>query len=205
MKTIKKHLFFITIVIVLIIVIIILILKLKLDKNSCVSIYEEPSIIREESPNNLEEQKCTVDLKGAVKTPGVYTIDCNKYVNDIISLAGGLTEEADTSNINLAKQVTNEMVIIVYTKNEISNINSKDEICQNQLVDNTNIINNNLININTASVDELKTIPGIGDTRAKAIIEYRNNYGSFKTIDEIKNVKGIGESLYEQIKIYLTT
>ena len=202
MKTIRKHLFIITIIIVLIIIIGLLLLKLRLSENNCDDIHEE-SIVKAEMPEASSSPKCAIDIKGAVKNPGVYTTNCDQYVNDIIALAGGLTSEADTSTINLAKQVKDEMVIIINTKEEIINMESSDIV--NQEIVNDSMVDNSLININAATLDELKTIPGIGDVRAKAIIEYRNNNGSFKDIKDITNVKGIGEALYEQIKVYITT
>ncbi len=164
---------------------------------------------------------CMIDIKGAIKNPGVYTTSCNDNVSDIIRLAGGLTEEADTSVTNLAKQVTNEMVIIIYTKEEVKNSNVVDTVvkvveqeCVCPNIQNDGCINNQitdtiggsqLININTATLEELKKIPGIGDTKAQAIINYRNANGNFKTIEDIKKVDGIGSKLYEEISIYLTT
>ena len=141
-----------------------------------------------------------------------------------IILAGGLTKEADTSVTNLAKKVTDEMVIIIYTKNEVKNSNivdtvikvvEKECVCPNiqndgclntEIKDNiSNNENNSLVNINTASVEELQTIDGIGESKAKSIVEYRNNNGLFKRIEDIKNVEGIGDKLYETIKVYITT
>ena len=192
--------------------------------------YEEVVI-----PNNLEEvniveekaekeENCTIDIKGAIKNPGVYTTSCNSTVYDIIKLSGGLNDDADTSITNLAKKVTNEMVIIIYTKEEIKNSNivdtvvkvvEKECICPN--IQNDGCINNEitsnignndnttLININTATKEILQTLPGIGESKAKAIIQYREEHGNFSNIEELKNVEGIGDKLYEDIKIYITT
>ena len=145
-------------------------------------------------------------------------------VNDVINIAGGLTNDADTSVINLAKKITDEMVIIIYTKEEVKKSNivdtvikvvEKECVCPN--IENDGCLNNeindtitnkddvNLVNINTASIDELKTINGIGDSKAKNIIEYRKKNGNFKSIEDIKNVEGIGDTLYETIKIFITT
>ena len=213
MKKLKRYLFIFTIIVVSITTNIVLIVKIRLNETSCDNVCEETTIIKE-TLLEPEDIKCTIDIKGAIKKPGVYTSECNKNVNDIINLAGGLNTNADTSTINLAKQVKDEMVIIVYTKEEITKkINSqienecqcpdvKNEVC---VIPDETVINNKLININTATIDELKQIPGIGDAKAKAIIEYRNSIGTFKNVSDIKNVSGIGENLYEQIKVYLTT
>ena len=116
------------------------------------------------------------------------------------------------------------MVIIIYTNDEVKNSNVVDTVvkiidkecncpnikndgCLNTEID-SEIGNNptgNLVNINSASLEELKNLPGIGESKAKSIIEYRDKYGNFNSIEDILNVNGIGESLYEQIKIYITT
>ena len=180
--------------------------------------------------DNLENKeldeltKYTVDIKGAIKKPGVYQLDSNYTINDAINEAGGLTKEADTSLINLAKKITDEMVIIVYTKEEVKNSNivntvvkivEKECVCPNiendgclntEIKDNiTNKENSGLININTATKDELQKIDGIGESKASSIIKYRETNGNFKSIEELKNVEGIGDKLYETIKIYITT
>lgn len=156
---------------------------------------------------NTSIKKITVDIKGMVNNPGVYEVDSESRVNDVIALAGGLKEGADTSNINLAKIVSDEMTIIVYSTEEVLE-KFKQEVCicncpyivNDACIDEDSNDNNNLININTASVEELTTLTGIGDVKAEAIIKYRNEVGKFKTKEEILNVDGIGESLFEKIK-----
>lgn len=211
MHTIRKNLYRITIFLIMLITIIVLVIKIKLDKNKYENI--EPADIVIEKENNEEIIKeCTVDIKGAINSPGVYVTNCNSYVYDIIKLAEGLTESADTSNTNLAKKIKDEMVIIIYTKEEIANMKKVTnnecicpEITSDVSINNQNETNTNLININTATLDELKNLPGIGESKAKAIIEYRSKVGNFKDINDIKNVSGIGENLYEQIKAFITT
>ncbi len=191
--------------------------KLTKEKYQNVSQIEELKITK----TSDEEISCMIDIKGAVKNPGVYATNCTDNVSDVIRLAGGLTDDADTSVTNLAKKVTNEMVIIIYTKEEVKNSNIVDTVvkvveqecicpniqndgCLNNEITDT-IGTNKLVNINTATIEELETISGIGEAKAKAIVEYRNNVGKFKTIEDIKNVSGIGASLYEAIKDYITT
>lgn len=206
MKTIRKHLFTLTIIIILIITNILLLLKLKLNETSCYNVFEETSIIKEEKISDTIDE-CTVDIKGAIKNPGVYTSNCDKYVYDIISMAGGLNDNADTSKINLAKKITNEMVIVIYDKDEVIN-HGIDNECHCPQITNDSCLDNTisqLININTAPLEKLKTLPGIGEAKAKAIIEYRNTFGGFKDISDIIKVNGIGEGLYEQIKVFITT
>lgn len=159
-----------------------------------------------------EETKVIVDIKGMVNSPGVYEIENGKRINDVIAMAGGLTEGADTSNINLAKIVKDEMTIIVYSKEEVLEKYKKEEcICDCQYIENdaciTETSNDNtlsLININVANKEELMNLPGLGEAKAKAIIEYREKNGNFKSIENVKDVPGIGEAIFEKIKDYIT-
>ena len=150
-----------------------------------------------------------VDIKGSVNKPGVYKFDINDRVIDAINKAGGLTKNANTNNINLSQKLTNEMVVYVYSDNEIKKGNNKltcNTLCENNIIEVNNCVENSnkdLININTATLEELLTLPGIGESKAKNIIEYREE-NKFKNIEELMNVNGIGESLFEQIKNKIT-
>lgn len=225
MKIIRKIIYPLTIIVILIILISILYIRKYLLNNQYEEINIESNIIKEQSQIQEEVQtNYAVDIKGAIKNPGVYIVDNNYNVNDVINLAGGLNKDADTSLINLAKKVTDQMVIIIYTKEEVKNSNivnnvikvvEKECVCPNiqndscindKIEDNiTNSTNNNLININTATKEELETISGLGESKANSIIRYREEHGNFNSIEDIKNVSGIGETLYEKIKIYITT
>ena len=222
MNQLKKIFKFTIIVLIIIIIVIAISIKNNLDdkKYRDVELADDLKLFKDQDDTD-DDTTCMIDIKGAVNNPGVYMANCTDNVSDVIRLAGGLTDDADTSVTNLAKKVTNEMVIIIYTKEEVQNSNIVDTvikvvegecICPN--IQNDGCINdeitdtiggNKLININTATIDELKKIPGIGDAKAKAIVEYRNNFGNFKTIEDIKNVSGIGNNLYEEIKAYITT
>lgn len=226
MKVIRKIIYPLTIMLLIFIFICIFYIKNNLNKNKYNDIEVVTNIVKEENKNEEEtkDNMYNVDIKGAVKNPGVYKISSDLTVNDAIILAGGLTKEADTSVTNLAKKITDEMVIIIYTKDEVKNSNivdtvikvvEKECVCPNiqndgclntEIKDNiSNNENNSLVNINTASVEELQTISGIGESKAKSIVEYRKNNGLFKSIEDIKNVEGIGDKLYETIKVYITT
>ena len=159
------------------------------------------------------KEKMYVDIKGSVNNPGVYEFNENDRVIDAIELAGGLTKNANTSNINLSQKLTSEMVIYVYSNSEIKN-NEKtlscNTICETNVIEVNNCVSSNtndsssLININTATVDELTSISGIGESKAKSIIEYREANGNFKSIEDLKNISGIGDSLFEKIKDKIT-
>ena len=136
-----------------------------------------------------------VEIKGEVLKPDVYELQEGSIVKDLIEEAGGLTEEADISNINRAKKLQNHELIVIH------NINDKDTApVLNEIV----IESNGLININLADINELQKITGIGQVKAESIIEYREKNGGFKSIDEVKNVDGIGEKTFEKIKEKIT-
>ena len=180
---------------------------------------------KEEKQKSDQEEKMTsffqVDIKGAVQQPGIYSVQEGSRVIDVIRLAGDLTENADTSVINLSKKVFDEMVIIVYTKEEVQNfkqVKEQEDIVQKKCVEgpNSSVSNDacldeksdkassSKVSLNNASKEEFLTLPGIGESKAEAIIKYREEHGGFQAIEEIKEVSGIGESLYNQIKEDLT-
>ena len=159
-------------------------------------------------PSEEEQSEIVVDIKGAVAKPGVYKAKKGSIVNDLIKMAGGLTKDADTSNLNLSKSLTNEMVVTVYTKDEVKNMSKLDSITESaESTSNDQTTTDqasSLININTASLSELQNIPGVGEAKAKLIIDYRTNCGKFTKKEDIKNIKGIGDKMYEKMAPYLT-
>ena len=182
----------------------------------------------------IETKKIKVDIKGMVNNPDVYELDENSRVIDAINASGGLLENADTSNINLSKILKDQNVIIiepikeniiepltiieyVYQECECPKFNDaciqKSDIVNNQEnIDNEeeNIDNqeesnqNNQVSINTGSIQELETLSGVGESKAKAIIKYREENGPFNNLEDIMNVSGIGNSLFEKIKDSIT-
>ena len=162
-------------------------------------------------------QKVLIDVKGEVNTPGVYELTVDNTVIDAIKKAGGLTSQSDTSNINLSKKLEDEMVIIVYSKEEIKEMNKEIECppCNDVCVtkeDEKALLEEKeteekitgKVNLNEADIEALQTLDGIGEVKAKAIIDYRDKNGPFKQIEDIKNVSGIGDSVYEKIKDNIT-
>lgn len=179
----------------------------------------------EENENKEEEKKVKVDIKGFIKNPGVYELSSESRVLDVIEKAGGLLESANTEYLNLSKKVLDEMIIIIYSNDEINQLKETDKenikLENDAYIDKTNVVNSvsnnnstknnntsekttsSIVSINTASKDELMTLNGIGEAKAKLIIEYRESNGGFKSIEEIKNIKGIGDSIYSKIKEYI--
>lgn len=224
MKKIRKIIYPLTFILLLFMIVCLIFSWKKLDNNKYDDIVlENDDLLEDIDKDNVNEIiKYNVDIKGAVKNPGVYLVDSNLTVNDVINIAGGLREDADTSVINLAKRIVDEMVIIVYTKEEVKNSNVVDTVikvvekecvcpnikndgCLNTEIDKNISNSSGLVNINTASLEELQNIDGIGEGKAKKIIEYREKNGNFNSIEDIKNVEGIGDKLYEAIKVYITT
>ncbi len=180
-------------------------------------------------PKTTEKESLVkVDIKGQVNQPGVYELSSSSRVIDVINKAEGFTPNADSSLINLSKKIKDEMVIIVYSKDEVQKMKEDDEVtCECQSVndacteeelpllientsdetdtDNSQNKTSQKISLNQSSLSELQTLNGIGEAKAQAIIDYRNENGPFKTIDEIKNVSGIGEALFDKIKGDITT
>ena len=245
---IYKSYIFIAIIIILIIIIGFL-YSYKVTEEEEINITESVK----EDKNEKEEEKYKVDIKGEVKHPGVYELYNDDRVIDVIKKADGLTLDADTSYINLSKKLTDEMVIIIYSKDEIKEYRKKQKeiknnneikksiekydevkeefvcpnITNNACIEEKNISNNNnlnesvkskkednndknetvinekpkineeqvddtinlnKININKASKEELLILPGIGESKADRIIEYRNEQ-LFNSIDDIKNIR----------------
>ena len=137
-----------------------------------------------------------VDVKGEVHHPGVYQMKAENRVKDLIEAAGGFTPLADDQKLNLAQLIGDQMVIVVPKKGE--EVNS--ELAQAPTSQKKEVGKEVKVNINTATVEELKTLKGIGEKKAEAIIEYRKKNGSFKNKEELMKVRGIGKKLYESFQ-----
>ena len=234
LKIIKRYKYIITLILILIIVLACIVRKNSLKENNIEHSIYKNDVVAIENIDDITEEETTikVDIKGQVNSPGVYELKLGSRVIDAINLAGGLTDIANTTLINLSKKLEDQMVIIIYSEEEVLNSNIKEietvfkviekecvcpniknDSCINTELDNN--INNNeenesnieenigTININTASIEELTKLPSIGEAKAQSIIDYRNE-NKFTAIEDIKNVSGIGETLFEKIKAYIT-
>lgn len=163
-----------------------------------------------------------VEIKGSVIKPGVYTLNDNSTVAELIEKASGLDKDADISVTNLAKKLKDEDVVIIYNEAEIDEMRKGstavkyiDKECKCPIINNVSlfdeaitnldgiIIDTGKISLNSATKEELMTLPGIGESKANSIIEYREKNNGFKTTEDIMNVKGIGKAMYEKIKDYI--
>ena len=158
---------------------------------------------KENKSSDEEEDMMAVHITGEVKKSGVVKIKEGSRIEDIIEASGGLTENADITNVNLAFVVEDGMKIRIPSVNEEKT--DEDYITEDSgkgviISDDINSISNSIININTASESELEQLPGIGPSISSRIVEYRNKNGKFKSIEDIKNVTGVGDSKFEKIK-----
>ena len=148
--------------------------------------------------STTQETVIFVDIKGEVKKPGVYQMKAGDRVKDALDAAGGLTEEADSQKVNLAKRLEDQMVIVVPKVGE-----EAEEIPAGET--RNEATKEGKVNINTATVEELKTLKGVGEKKAEAIIEYRKKNGSFQTKEDLMKVRGIGKKLFESFQERIVT
>lgn len=148
--------------------------------------------------STTQETVIFVDIKGAVKNPGVYQMKVGDRVKDALDAAGGLTDEADSQKVNLAKRLEDQMAIVVPKVGE-----EAEEIPAGET--RKEATKEGKVNINTATVEELKTLKGVGEKKAEAIIEYRKKNGSFQTKEDLMKVRGIGKKLFESFQERIVT
>ena len=183
------------------------------EKNMEISQENELEVENETNEINVDEENSEkiatikVHVSGAVKNEGVYELEEDARIADAIEKAGGVSDIANMKNVNLASKLEDGMKIYIPKQGEDvlendleENINNK-ETTLGRSGTNSNVENEKeKININKATKEELDTLPGIGESTAQKIIQYREEHGSFKNIEELKEVKGIGDAKYEEIK-----
>lgn len=154
-------------------------------------------VIQSNQEVTKDTQKIYVHIEGCVHNPGVMEVEQGTRIYELIELAGGETEEADFSKINLASVVKDEQKVVVPAKVVYEEETNKSD---SNIKINSSNFKNMLVNINTATKEELETLNGIGSSMAKRIIDYRESEGYFSSIEDIMNVSGIGEGKFEKIK-----
>lgn len=156
-----------------------------------------------------DEEKIIVHITGAVKKNGIVEVKENARINDVIEVAGGITEDADLTDVNLAYQVEDGQKIYIPSKNdknlteEINEENKKEIVYEGageRVTEDSKTLSGSKTNINKASLEGLKLLPGVGESTALKILEYRETNGKFKSIEDLKNVSGIGEAKFNSIK-----
>lgn len=149
------------------------------------------------------EENIKVYIIGEVKTPGVIELNAGSRLEDAIILAGGTTNLSDLSKINLAIVLEDGQKIYIPSINENGNDNLQEVEKLEEYDTNNNFKVAKKININTATITELCSLSGVGESLANKIIKYREENGKFKTIEDLKNVNGIGDKKYESLKDYV--
>ncbi len=149
------------------------------DESSQAADMEETKVLE-----HGDEEFLCVHICGAVKNPGVYELPKGSRVYTLIELAGGLTDDADPNYVNQAQPLEDAAQIEIPTYEEAESMRR---------------VESGLVNINTANESELCTLPGVGEAKARAIIEYRTQTGGFHAVEDIMNISGIKEGLYEKI------
>lgn len=162
------------------------------------AVSKDSSTEKEVKEEPVEQDLITVDVKGAVQSPGIYDLPVGSRVNDAVQKAGGLTEQADSKSLNLAQKVSDEALVYVPTKGE----ESASQQAGSGVPSSTS--KDKKVNLNKASLEELKQVKGLGGKRAQDIIDHREANGKFKSVDELKKVSGIGAKTIEKLKDYVT-
>lgn len=167
-------------------------------RQSSVEEYEDLSTEKnsqERQTQKMSDEKLLLyaDVKGAVKQPGIYQIHEDMRVWDVVQLAGGVQENAETKNVNFAEKVSDQMVIYIPSEDEVVQTYDKEEIKQESQ-------QSDKVNLNQANESELQTLTGIGQKKAQEIILYREENGGFREIEELKKIPGIGEKTFEKLR-----
>ena len=180
--------------------------ELLIETSSTTEVTVDTKKEQDQANDESKSAKIYVDISGAVKQPGVYQLSEGARLFDLLKQAGGLTEDAAIQTVNQAMIIQDQQKIIILTQ------------AQAESLDTENINNGNLeeksdenspkdaekLNINQADLTQLQQLSGIGEKKAQAIIDYRNENGSFKTIEDLAKVTGIGEKTVEKLRDSIT-
>lgn len=148
--------------------------------------------------------KVVVDVKGAVKQPGLYRLAHGARVQEAVTAAGGLRDDADSTQVNLAKQLVDASAIYIPAKGEqvpagmgtAASTGSSAQADQGS----TTSADHEPINLNSATKEQLTTLTGIGDKKADLILQYRQEHGQFKSVDDLKNINGFGDKTVAKLR-----
>lgn len=170
------------------------------DSNNVATDYSEQSSVVASSSSSQSQSSASgelyIDVKGEVKHPGVYQIPSNSRVTDVIKEAGGFKADADEQNVNLAKVLNDQDVVVVNKKGAAGS----SSFASSNNTSTGNSANNVKVNLNTADLNELQKLDRVGEKKAQKIIDYRNQHNGFHSIDEIKQVSGFGDKTFERLK-----
>lgn len=173
---------------------------------SSISSKEDNSFVGSEKET---EKYIFVDIKGAIRMPGVYEINSETRLTDVIALAGGFLPIADQSVVNLSQKLTDQMMITIpslETESESTRLNEGEDKLPVviSVPSETSDSQPGKVNINMADISELQTLSGIGEKKAERILQYRQEHGSFKSVEELKEVSGIGDKTFEALADFIS-
>lgn len=160
------------------------------DESSQMATNSRP-VIKSVSTATNNHRGVTVDVKGAVKQPGVYTLKHGARIQEALKQAGGPLPTADMRQVNLAKQVTDQQMVYIPAQGEVQTTAG---------LANANESSQAIVNLNTATKEQLLTLTGIGDKKADQILAYRQQHGEFKQVEDLKNVDGFGDKTVAKLK-----
>lgn len=156
----------------------------------------EESTTETQASENAAQTEIMVDVKGAIKKPGVYTLSTEARLNELILIAGGFTDEAEIRQLNLAEKLSDQQMIYVPNKEELE---FKVETTQEVGVADSQT-DSSLVNLNTADSMELQQLPGVGPAKAQAILSYREENGAFNSVDDLLQISGFGEKTVDKLR-----
>ena len=157
--------------------------------------FEAPAQAEEQAAS---EQDSDVDVEGAVASPGLYLVSADARVNDAVAAAGGMTSDADRQRVNLAQKVEDGMQVYVPSREEAPAATGTTTTGAGQA--SSSGASKGKVNLNTASAEELQTLSGIGPSLSQRIIDYRQANGPFKSVDDLRKVSGIGDTRFKSLK-----
>ena len=149
--------------------------------------------------DDVSEETIFVHISGAVVNPGLYELSSGARLYDAIVLAGGFIGDADTDYANLAEVLKDGEKYIIYTTSETAALSEITGTCQD-----SHYTSEGLLDINLATEEEFRTLPGIGQSKATAIIKYREENGPFLLVEDLKKVSGIGDGIFSGLEEYIT-
>lgn len=166
------------------------------------SVYDSSNREERKSEDDSLKEEIYVDISGAVNKPYVYKLPARSRMYELVKMAGGFRDDADTDSLNLAKLLTDQEKVVVYTKKEVMEMAESGGIAPITQISGTGSNSGaaEKININTATAEQLQNLKGVGPSTAEKIISYRNSNGSFRKIEDLMNVKGIGNKTFEKFK-----
>ena len=180
--------------------------ELLIETSSTTEVTVDTKNEQDQANDESKSAKIYVDISGAVKQPGVYQLSEGARLFDLLKQAGGLTEDAAIKTVNQAMIIQDQQKIIILTQAQAESLDT-ESINNGHLEeksDEKSPKDAEKLNINQADLTQLQQLSGIGEKKAQAIIDYRNENGSFKTIEDLAKVTGIGEKTVEKLRDSIT-